>query len=392
MSKQKLAVVMFIPAFVVSGAAFGWGGPTHAALTQRVFDDPTLAPFLSGIDQSAIENYIGEPGDYQNGQWSNVQARAYLDTGVSPNGINWNALDETTRLKYMTHNLADVAVPLGHSPANQVYTNTVAEAVLEAQVSTWTSYPSIAGTCNYTHSETGHTYNYTGTIDQILNTHYNAVLDNAAWFKSTKKWYGHSTDDNRHAGWNGTKQAMLLQRAMLVDYFLAKELPVMTANNYIAYSDQYVVFDQSSSYDPDAISWNSDGTYSQLYGVQNQGIEYFVWDVNGDVPYGGNWDYGAYGNWVAPTAQMLIDLGVPTDEWSVYYVAGVDNEGKVNYGAAYVYIASGPAPGGDPELTMLGDIDLSLLTLTPENSGCIPEPATISLLGIGAMVVLKRKR
>lgn len=42
-------------------SAFGWAGNIHSCLCQRTFDDPVVTPLLSGIDQSAIENYILEP-------------------------------------------------------------------------------------------------------------------------------------------------------------------------------------------------------------------------------------------------------------------------------------------------------------------------------------------
>jgi hypothetical protein len=220
-----LAVVSFL-LFAIGSTALGWGGPSHAALCQKTFDDPVLQPFLSGIDQSAIENYTGEPpGNWHSGQWTDIVARSYIDTaGVSPSGNNWNSLDETTRLKYLMHNTTDVGVPMGHSPANQVFVDSGKEAYLELQVSTWSTYPTVAGTTYYTHTKNGYSEDFDGTRDTIINKFYNACLNNATWSKNNLAGfpYFHDYNDYRAAGWNGTTIALMLQRVIFVDYFLGQ--------------------------------------------------------------------------------------------------------------------------------------------------------------------------
>ncbi|MBN1943750.1 MAG: PEP-CTERM sorting domain-containing protein [Phycisphaerae bacterium] len=349
-------------------AAFGWGGPTHSALTTKTFDDPVVSPLLGGIDQGAIEGYIGEPGDWQDGQWDNVEARAYVSGMSSPNGKDWDSLDETTRLKYMTHNVADVCVPIGHSPACYDpggYSHTINEGILELQVSAWGSYPSVAGTTSYTHNRNGHSYNFTGNINQVLDEAYDAIRDNMTWFKSTKHFWGHYPEDNSDAGWNGTTIALMLQRAMMVDYFLSKEDVYMEPDTLPTGSAGGVItFDESNSYDPDSVYWNSNGTYSQKYGIYSQGIQYFLYDFNGDVPSGGAWDYMTTDEHLEFSVNDLISFGVPTNQWSGFWKAGVDNEGNYGYAHDWMYLSTGGAP----------------------------EPASLSLLAVGALALVRKRR
>ncbi|MBN1553333.1 MAG: PEP-CTERM sorting domain-containing protein [Phycisphaerae bacterium] len=368
--KQRICTLgVLIPALLFSANAFGWGGPSHSAMCTQVFDDAVVSPLLGAIDDvDEIEDWTGEPASgWQDGQWPNVEARAYIPGISSPNGKNWDSLDETTRLKYMMHNCGDVAVPIGHSPACYNpggYSHTVNEAILEAQVSLWGTYPDMEGTTTWYNDESGDTYHYTGSITQVLAEHYNSCRDNMTWFKSTKHWWGHSTDDNHDAGWNGTAIAQMLMRAMIVDYILAKgdvymepdTLPTGSAGGTIT-------FDESNSYDPDSVYWNSNGTYSQKYGIYSQGIQYFLYDFNGDIPSGGNWDYATTDEHLEFSVNDLIGFGIPTNQWSGFYKAGVDNEGKIGYAHDWMYLSAGA-----------------------------PEPASLSLLGIGGLTLLRRRR
>ncbi|MBN1553339.1 MAG: PEP-CTERM sorting domain-containing protein [Phycisphaerae bacterium] len=374
MSRQNLSrciSAVVVSTLLTGGTVFGWGGPTHSALTTITFDDPVVAPLLSlkdaGTDLSAIENWIYEPASgWQDGQWTNFTARAYIDTGESPNELDWQGLDETTRLQYMTHNATDVGVPIGHAPACYNpggFTDTGKEAYLEAQVSTWSDYPSVYGTCNFTNSKTGHSYSYTGTYDEIINTHYNACRDNMSWSKTHLGGFPYFTDyeDYSAAGWNGTKIALLLQRMVLVDYFLAKQSPVASATgaDRVVYPGQTVHFNASNSYDPDEILWQSNGTYYNLGTNPDTDLEYY-WDFNGD----GTWDWIDDDPYVNMTYNQLLALGTPTNQWVDCEFWIKDNEDK-----------------------WACDIDALYLS----TSGA-PEPATVSLLTVGALAMLKRRR
>ncbi|MBN1944011.1 MAG: PEP-CTERM sorting domain-containing protein [Phycisphaerae bacterium] len=371
MSRHVFFCCTLVIALILVSAetTFGWGGPTHSALTKKTFDDPVVSPLLGGIDQSTIENYIGEPPDpWQDGQWPNVEGRAYIPGIASPNGLDWDSLGETTRLKYMMHNVADVCVPIGHSPACYNpggYSHTVNEAILEAQVSTWTSYPSVAGTCNYTHNRNGHSFSFTGTFNEIIDTYYDAIRDNMTWFKSTKHFWGHYPEDNSDAGWNGTKLALMLQRAAIVDYMLAKEHIEMEPYKYPQGSaGGNISFDYSDSYDPDCVCWFSNGTYSHVHGIHPQGIQYFLFDFDGDVPSGGDWEYTSYDDVTNYSVNDLIAMGLPTNQWTKFYVAACDNEGNWYSVEDYMYLSTGGAP----------------------------EPASLSLLAVGALALIRRRR
>jgi hypothetical protein len=319
---------------------------------------------------------MGEPTDaFHLGEWGDIYYRSYIDTaGVSPWGNYWNALDETTHLQYLTHLTADSAViSKWHHPAMDVNSNINQEKNIEFGVGLWLSYIPVTGTCNYTNSKTGQTHNYTGAITDVLNNHYSAVIDNANWSRThlsnSSAPFGYLFDKSDYdaAGDNATIQAQMLQRAVVADYLLAKELPVVTADNYVGYSGSSITFDESASYDPDAISWNSDGTYSQMYGINPNGLWVYLWDINGDM----QWDLESYDNSLSVSTDQLIALGMQTDQWNLYTVLCSDNEGKIQTSQGYVWIYG--------EGLMMK---------------AVPEPGSLTLLAIGAatLVLLRRKR
>jgi hypothetical protein len=320
---------------------------------------------------------MSEPTDaFHLGEWSDFAARSYLDTaGISPAGNNWNSLSETTRLQYMTHLAADSTVPAKwHHPALEVNTIINHEKNIELGVGGWLSYIPVTGTCNYTNSKTGITHNYTGTITDALNNHYSAVIDNANWsrthLRNSSAPFGYLFDKSDYdaAGDNATIQAQMLQRAVIADYILAKELPVVTADNYIGYSGGSITFDQSTSYDTDAIWWNSNGTYSQIYGCDAQGISAFYWDLN----YDGVYDIGSTYNAITLSTWDLLNMGLPANQWDPYTVMGYDNEGKTQTATGYVWLDAG-----------------GLMMMT-----AVPEPGSFVLLAIAAatLLLLKCKR
>ncbi|MBN1555047.1 MAG: hypothetical protein JXA11_09890, partial [Phycisphaerae bacterium] len=224
-AKQRIRTLgVLFPALLLSVQAFGWGGSTHSALTTRVFDDSAVAPLLGGINQGAIENWTGEPPSALS-QWASIRDRYYVESaGDEPGGYDWwDDWDETTRLKYLTHSAADCAVPVGHSPANSVYDNQLAEGSLELLVNGWSSYPDITDSGWFKHPKTKRWMKLDGKISHVMDEFEDGVIDNAAWFKSTG-WYGiHTPSELEDAGSYGTSMAMMIMRVVLVDYFLSKE-------------------------------------------------------------------------------------------------------------------------------------------------------------------------
>jgi len=299
---------------------FAWGGPSHSELAQILFNDSNISPFISefGINVGDVTSWTSEPPDeWHHPGWAMLVARGYLGTYGSQ---NWAGLNETTRLRYLTHIAVDCGVPIGHSPASDTYTNKVAEAHLEAQVATWSSYPSIAGTCYFQHGSTGYSTCFDGTYTQIISKFYSACLNNANWYEGKENWLGlHSTDTNRTAAWAGTTLGLNLGRAILVDYFLAKRNTVAVANGpYSVSPGGSITFSSAGSYDPDSITWNANATYYNNGG----GLTTIQWDLNGDGVY------ETSGASPTLTYSALYALGGPTTGRTIS-LRVVDDEGKV---------------------------------------------------------------
>jgi hypothetical protein len=334
----SLILLVFIP------EAFPWGGPSHSSLATILLNEPTVAPFINefGVDANSVKSWTSEPPDeWHHPGWDMLNRRGYL--GID-NGMDWTSLSETTRLRYLIHIAVDCGVPLGHSPANAVYTNKVAEAQLEAQVATWSSYPSIVGQTGYQHESTGYTASFTGTYSEILTKFYGACINNASWYKGKENILGlHSTDTNRRAGWCGTTIGLYLGRAMLVDYFLAKRTPLAVANGpYVVSPGGSVTLSSSGSQDPDSVTWLSNGTYVNNGG----GIVSIAWDLNNDGTYETS---GANPTLSYNSLYALLGPGQKTIRLKV-----VDDEGKVGYGTTTLMVYTNPTASGATVYNYMG--------------------------------------
>ncbi len=274
---------------MVSSSAFGWGPTsTHQALAGKFYEDPLIAGFASefGTSVSTVVNgagaldTAGEPnhGLYHSGQWDMVQYRQYIYVPGDSNHTKWYNLDETTRLKYMMHNLGDVSVPIGHSPANQnpdAPSGSVKEAFFEGQAEVG-SYGSPTAPTGY----------YTGTISNIVGQFYNDCMANTDYFAhnvstgflTVTPWANANTA--AHEGWRISQQ---LARAVLADYYLAKRNPAEAGLDKTINPGGLAVFDATGLRDTDNVTWNSDGTYH--YSSDWTGINQVRWDLNGDGTY-----------------------------------------------------------------------------------------------------------
>ena len=346
--RAVLAVSLTVP--LACSSAFGWATATHPSLFQAMDDNVAINALLtdtslvSTSDLSAVRTYNSEPPNSTDPKWQDsyqwpfIVARSYVDTASPLNGRPWNTgLTETQRLCYLQHNTTDDSVPAHHAPANAANNSTYYEGLAEAYGLAH-SIPSVTNTNSCTIN--GTTYNLTGTIDQVVTTFQTACVANAASYSSTL--------DVSTAVSNGFKIGQIFQRAVFADYLLAKKATVLTAHDYTGAVGGSISFDETAgSYDPDAITWNSNGTYSQNYGVSTKGLQHALWDFNGDVPTGGSWELDVSSMATTVSVSQLLSYGCPTDTWFPYYIATVDNEGKWATNGGQMYLSSGglPEPG-----------------------------------------------
>ena len=296
-------------------AAFAWSPiGTHPALMSNAIHDPAVyalaQEFLTAGQIDAISGFTGDGFDPYHGNWSDFENRTYCTNPL------WTGLtDETTKLQYLMHNATDSGVPAGHSPANRVYIDSTAEALLEFQVAFWSTYPDVRGTSVFSSSRLG-AFNYTGTYFDVVNAHIAAVTANAADFKNGAS--------NHDVGWAGTTQAQLFARAFIADYLLQKRPTVANAGaSYTANPGGSVTFSAAGSQDPDSISWANNGAFSNNGG----GLLSYEWDLDGDGNYGDvtgvspNVSYSDLVDLVGYTPGKLINLRVTDDEASVGYAS-----------------------------------------------------------------------
>jgi hypothetical protein len=424
MSKNSTAFLAALGILSLVGAAFGWSPvSTHQELAGMFYSDPLIAAFAAefGTDVSAVVNGAGaldsassdHKSKYHSGQWTMCTAREYVYYAPSPS--DWYEIDETTRLKYMMHNLGDVAVPIGHSPANEVpgaESGQLKEAFFEGQAEVGSYGSPSAPTGGW----------YTGTVSDCVNQFYADAIANAQYFAANVStgfltvtpW--ENANYAAHVGWDNSQK---LAKVILTDYYLAKRGTIVNAGgNYAAEPGQSISFSSAGSEDPDSVSWSGDGTYSNNGG----GLEEFLWDLDNDGQYD-----DASGDSPALSYETLAGMGLATGQWLTIGLEVVDNEGIAGYDTAE--LALYPSIQGDAnldqavdllDLTALGanwggqnsdwaqgdfnlDEIVDLMDLTALGSswgttggttpfGSTPEPMTIGLLAFGSFAVMRRRR
>jgi hypothetical protein len=140
-TRTVLCLVVAVVVLLSPALAFGWAstisGATHYKMATNVLNSTFMAPYVAqfaafGLDAGTIENTANtEPSTYSMGYYD-IAAQNYLSWPLSNASVGG-----------LMHSTCDNGMPVSHSPANEVYTNTVREAYFEAHVSTSLNPPAL---------------------------------------------------------------------------------------------------------------------------------------------------------------------------------------------------------------------------------------------------------
>ncbi len=339
-------VILAVVSIAAPATVFGWGPGKHQDLAEKFYQQPIISSLaiefgtnVSAVTSGAGElDYAGDPHHalYHSGQWVMVGNREYAYTS-SWSSNKWAALDETTRLKYMMHNLGDVAVPIGHSPSNMVVggqSGTAKEAILEG-LADFGSYGSPSTPTSW----------YSGTVFDITRPIYGGqqTIDSIDDIAGAGKYQldditnalayaaGRSNESAAKEGW---RISQMLARVVLADYYLSRR-NAAAASQVVVTAGSNVTFDASAIRDPDNITWNTDGSY--YYRGDWTGISQVRWDFNGDDVY------DATGVQVARSYSQLASA---IDEFGNvnYKIEVTDDEGVQWYGTGTASVGVIPEP------------------------------------------------
>ena len=158
----RMFVCIGVCTFVCS-TALGWGGPTHADISNRILDHPKIQAWLqhfgfTSSDRTTMVNTAsGEPdkSTYQTSSWNIIKNRQFhQNQAVVDSELTW-ALTPF-HVGVLLHLAGDASVPIGHSPARLYWSDpdgkgtTGAEAGQEGK--TW-SIPEITEYTGATYTE-----------------------------------------------------------------------------------------------------------------------------------------------------------------------------------------------------------------------------------------------
>ena len=350
MRLAKHAVVSLGFCFLLSSASMAWGPYRHIDLAELFYEDPLIAGFATefGTNVSSVTSGAGDldfvtgtaHDQYHGGQWDMVLYREYVYRPASPS--DWFDLDETTRLKYMMHNLGDVAVPIGHSPANQNLNappGTTKEGVLEGLADGFFGAGFYGSPSRYTGTW------YTGTISDCVSQYYTEQM-------ALVSDYVDDGGSDQSACTNGWRVSQKLAKVILADYYLAKRPAANGAAQDITVGPgQTAMFTAADLRDPDNIKWNNNGTY--YYDGTWTGISQTRWDIDGDGIY------ETTGLEASRTYAQLVGM-FGANAIVTFGLEVIDDEGNVTH-------------------------DTGTLTL-------VPEPATLLLTTVGMILLPLRKK
>jgi hypothetical protein len=123
---------MFFIGSATAGSAWAWGYPNHGRMARIVLEHPSMRPYVEqfprfGLDVEEIVIRTNheppvKPVNFNYGIWANLSTPGYKPPpNYAPDFRTWKPTDE--HIASLLHGACDSAVPISHSPSNQVYDN-----------------------------------------------------------------------------------------------------------------------------------------------------------------------------------------------------------------------------------------------------------------------------
>lgn len=198
----------FLAVAMAGMPAWAWGPLTHQAMARRTLEERSIRPYVAlfGLDVERVVLAATEPipqETFQWGAWGHIrndgkEHNRFLEVPA------FAALNFVRFLGCVLHNSADCGVPMGHSPAREVYINTLLEGIFEAEfasglpVPPWSKVPL-----------------YTGPYSRKIQTFYADQIELAKWVKSH-----HGPRELPLGLARGVRNGLRLGQAVTLDVFL----------------------------------------------------------------------------------------------------------------------------------------------------------------------------
>jgi len=128
---MKLVLKCTLIVCLAVGMSYGWGGPSHGSIANRMIENADINYALSarGLSPSTIaSNSQSEPPDaVHHPGWERLNTQANLNAYWMVNSL------DNTWAGYLMHIVCDCGVPVSHSPASEIWSSDCAETYFEAQ-------------------------------------------------------------------------------------------------------------------------------------------------------------------------------------------------------------------------------------------------------------------
>jgi len=152
---MRVLLLVFVAMLGLSGGVWGWDPfETHEKVAEAVFKDSDIKklmkkkyPTITSDDNQSYGDYWTDPDDWegeppnQEYQWVHLSNWSNFSDKYNPNSLNaisldqdsktyfWGRYDASQREKYksydflrvLMHNAGDIAVPVNHSPAREIF-------------------------------------------------------------------------------------------------------------------------------------------------------------------------------------------------------------------------------------------------------------------------------